>query len=78
MGLPEGSRNAAVTMRRLRRMAVSMTLMYIFSYGLTNRWTIRTVRAARLIRNWGRKEGVNRQYTRYTTLLKKKNLRNMY
>ena len=36
-------------------MTVSMTLMYIFSYGLTKRWTMRTASAARLIRNWGEK-----------------------
>lgn len=47
----EGSRKAAVTISRLRRMAVSMMFIYIFSYGLTNRWIMSTVKADKLIRN---------------------------
>ena len=57
MGLFSGSRNAAVTMSKLSKMAASITLVYWFSKGFVKRWTIRTVRATRLMKNCGR-EGV--------------------
>ena len=51
-GLLDGSKKAAVTKRRLSKMAASMTLMYIFLNGLVKRCTMRTVSAARLMKNW--------------------------
>lgn len=56
-GVLEGSRKATVTMRRSRRMAASMMLMYIFLYGFVKRWRMRTARAARLMKNWREREG---------------------